>query len=349
MAHLRHSTLLHPGCMRGLRLLTVAIGSTLIAGAVDVSVHSGSSPQAPPVPAARRLAPTPEVLSAHDAKHRASQEAQRLLKLVVPPPGARRTSNVPAVLSGPATGVPTATTIVVKTLYWNVPMSLDDAATWFQAHPPGGLSSSVGETGSDNGVLSQGFSYSAVVRAGEQESQLEIGIVSAGDGRASIRADGIVIWLDPRPIVDHFRGARLRFRLTQGCPAALPADAEDVSNDPHEADLKARLVPNEQPTSGLICDYVQPQSVAAPYHVVERHPLDATQALNFALSLFERDPSHADGEISSCPGIGDRHVEVLVFGYPDRQDVDVWSSGSAGFCGGTSNGVIEVPGRIPPS
>jgi hypothetical protein len=244
--------------------------------------------------------------------------------------------------------VPGASSIVIKTWSWDVPMSLSDTAAWFQAHPPSGVTMSGTMSGSDNGVRSQGFTYFAKRGVEEGQSQLEIGIVAARAGHASIRADGIVVWLDPTPIKDNFRGARVRLTVAQGCPQTLPADVEDVTNDRHQADLKSRLVPNEKPAGSLECDYFQSFGAQAVLSTQKR--LDATEATAVALSLFERDPSHPDGEISSCgAGIGEQQLEVLVFSYSDRADVDIWSSGGAGICGGTSNGVINVPGHITPS
>jgi hypothetical protein len=92
-----------------------------------------------------------------------------------------------------------------------------------------------------------------------------------------------------------------------------------VSN--HGADLRHRLLPAAEPTTGLECRYYGANGPAFRLRSATR--LDAAQARHLAAATTARPLSHVDGGVTSCP-FDDGSAEVVALSYPRPSDVDLW-------------------------
>lgn len=176
--------------------------------------------------------------------------AEQLVHRAQPPLGA-------VALSGPpkgqevaeAVGAPAVSNLVQRTSYWSLPLSESSAFAWLEAlEPPAGLRawSSAQGTGGD------GVGYSGPSTAWWEASYLELSAVAAGAGHSYLRADGLVVPWDPRPLVDDAAGPRLRATVAGGCPGS-DQGAVGVSNPGRH--LSAQLLPPGSPVAVLVCTY----------------------------------------------------------------------------------------------
>jgi len=188
-------------------------------------------------------------VSAAGNKSRAEAEAARLLAEVQLPAGAVEIATPPAALSGPSVGVPSTSSLIDKARFWRVSMSLDAAVAWIRAHRPAGLTlgaSASGGTG--HRVETRGIAFADRDTAAWQYAQRQIGVAWLGADVSAIRADGVALWIDPRPMKDTRTGSRTRVTVTDGC-ASTDRGIVGVSNP--ATDLAERLLP----AAGLLCHY----------------------------------------------------------------------------------------------
>lgn len=270
----------------------------------------------------------------------AEREASRLLGLTPLPPGAAPTALRPAAFDGPALGTPMAASKVDRSAYWSVPASMAATRAWLGAHPPAGL----GVAGSSSGrtlagpVL--GVGWSDKPSPAWSGASLEVGLTR--DGRVTVmRADAVVLWLDPRPEPARIGGARWRLTLQGGCPANRGA-ATGVQNP--GPGLGSALLPDATPTGGLICSYNGLNG--ARYALRRTMRLDAQAATRIARAIRAISLTHVDNAVTSCPN-DDDSVDVFVFGYAGQPDVDLWYARTG--CSTLSNGRIVVRAYLDPT
>jgi hypothetical protein len=274
--------------------------------------------------------------SAARNKSLAEAEAARLLGEVRLPARAAALGKLPDSLNGPAAGVPSTSSLIDKTRSWHVPMALDAAVAWVQAHPPAGLTlGATASGGGPGGVEVRGFEFEAPDSAAWRGAQLQIGVATLPTGDSAIRADGIALWIDPRPMKDAAPGRRIHLTVNTGCPASDRGVA-GVTNA-GAGDLTERMVPTASPAGGLLCRYAGLNGT--PSAVVARRRLTATEAQRIAALAAAISFDHLDNEAPhSGPG-GDGSATVLVLAYPGR-DVDLWYP--RGGCAYLSNGDIRT-------
>lgn len=320
-----------PGAVR----LTCALQALVIALGCGIAVarQTGDRPSRPAVTAAARPAP----LGSNEA--RARQEAAWLLTLTRVPSGAQPTGRQPRNLSAPVTGTPWVSSLVTRTAYWRVRTSYAATSAWAQSHPPRGLvfSHSGQMDGPDGSTV--GYGYSDRSTTSWSEAELDISVAADGDGSA-IRADAIVVWLDPKPVRDATAGKRMRVTVAGGCPAN-DRGIVGVRND--DGRLAAQLLPDAEPSRGLLCRYggLNGQTFA----LSRATHLDAAQAVSVAQGLRKLPLSHVDGSVHGCR-MDDGSAAVVVLRFPGAQDVDVWVTLTG--CTFVSNGYIAAAaGPLP--
>lgn len=291
---------------------------------------------APLGPAAqgRLTSAAPSATANRQAAHR---EADRLLSLVRVPPNAVTVASHPAALDGPALGMAAARSLVDRSRYWHVPAGVDATMAWIRAHRPRGLRLAGTTSGSGPSYFMLGVGYSEPDRPGMQDLELAIGVATLPGGGSAIRADGMAIWLDPRPLPDSRTGKRLRVTVRTGCPRS-DADVVDVrqATGDNSPDLEARLLPAAEPTAALRCDYSGLNGRPA-HHLLRSRLLGPAAAGKLARSVSAVSLAHPVGEIFHCP-FGDGRATVEALSYPGRPDVDLWQDGSG--CAFITNGRI---------
>ncbi len=265
----------------------------------------------------------------------ARAEAARLLPLARVPNGAVRLGRPPHSLSHPVVGPPSATTLVDKTETWRVALPFGAAWAWLTAHRPKGLPSD-GSASSGNTRTGQtdteGNSFRGPAGPAWQSADLEISAAPDGAHATVIRADAMIVWLDPRPVRSGPGSHPLRITLASGCPST-DNDATGVTN-PGKG-LTTRLLPEGQPTAGLRCRFDGVKGPATTDRLTAAEARRAARMMN-AIPL-----AHPDGEAISCP-LDNGSAEVLVLAYPGQPDVDLWIKLTG--CGGVSNGHISAGG-----
>ncbi len=252
-------------------------------------------------------------MSAAGNKSRAEAEAARLLAEVQLPAGAVEIATPPAALSGPSVGVPSMSSLIDKARFWRVSMSLDAAVAWIRAHRPAGLTlgaSASGGTG--HRVETRGIAFADRDTAAWQYAQRQIGVAWLGADVSAIRADGVALWIDPRPMKDTRTGSRTRVTVTDGC-ASTDRGIVGVSNP--ATDLAERLLPAASPTAGDAARRI------------------TTLARRISLDHFN------DEAPWSCPA-DDGSATVVVLAYRGRADVDLWLPRRG--CMTLSNGHIQT-------
>jgi hypothetical protein len=270
--------------------------------------------------------------SAADNRSSAEREARRLLRLTPVPPGAVAVGAL-AALPYPAIGIPVADAVVDRTRWWRVGMSADQTLAWMRAHPPAGLTPSGSVTVSGRGSRPlRGYSYGEADSDAWREAQLQVGVTPLGPDASGVRADAILMWLDPRPAGDVAQGDRLRVAVAGGCPRS-DRGAAGVSNA--GADLDRAMLPAADPTAALVCRYA---GVATNRLVAERR-LDAAGARRVASVAWQATLSHPVGGVVNCPA-DDGSAIVVAFAYPGRADVDLWFTPSG--CAALSNGHVRA-------
>jgi hypothetical protein len=194
--------------------------------------HDAKSSSAPAVPAAGTTA-------------EAQAEARRLLAGLVLPGGTRRLPGrpVPSAVSSPGQNLGTG--LDVYRLF-SLPVSMEAAAQFVQAHLPAGLTSSGTGSGSDGG----GPEYDVVaadvaphaVPAGIYTAQLVCTIAPDADGGSLLRADAQIIIFPARSADEDLNPADIR-SVTASHSAPDPA-SRTITSRPEIARL-ARLVDSE--------------------------------------------------------------------------------------------------------
>jgi len=268
----------------------------------------------------------------------AEQEAKRLLALAPVPPGAVPLAAAPPSLPGPAMGLPQVGSLVDQSRSWRVPLPFGQASSWLHAHAPRGLRSdgsmsSMNASG-ETAPTMVGVGYAAAASPAWQWAELDIGVAAAGPGASVLRADGVVIWLDPSLTLDDTPGPRARVTVAGGCPGS---DTRYVGvTNPGATDLAHRLLPAASPTAGLECTYNGMNGRRWQLNGTTR--LDEAAARRVARSLAGLPLAHADGGVTSCP-MEDDSAQIVALSYPGRADVDLWVSLSG--CGpSAANGYI---------
>ena len=286
-------------------------------------------------PLVARAYPPKATVAGNRAAARA--EAARLLALTRLPPGAVRLARPPRSLSRNAIGSPMVSSLVDKPMTWRVRLPFGTVRAWLSAHPPRGLrvqgwASSGGAGGGQE--TAAGTSYQGPGNAAWQSAELDISTAPDGTGATAIRADAMIVWLDPRPVRSGPGAHPLRVTLAGGCPFS-DSKVTGVTNP--GTGLTRQLLPPGQPTAGLRCRYYGLNEHAFALRSSRR--LTAAEARRAARTMRALPLSHPDGEVMSCPN-DDGSAEVLVLSYPGRPDVDLWIYLTG--CGGVSNGHISA-------
>ena len=178
-----------------------------------------------------------------------------------------------------------------------------------------------------------GYEYSGPRSRAWESADLEVS-VAPFDGGSVLRADAMVVWLDPRPLPDNRRGPRLRVTVKGGCPAS---DNRIVGVRNPGPGLTRRLVPAGRPVAGLECRYYGMNG--RPWHLHRTVRLTAAQARRQAGIISRLPLSHTNGGAMSCPA-DDGSAEVIVLAYPGRPGVDLWALTNG--CQSISNGHISA-------
>jgi hypothetical protein len=330
--------------MRTIRSWAAIAAGTALAGAL--AAGCGSTPGRPGAagagrPATATAAAVTAGRTAAGNQALARQEAWRLLALTPVPAGATPLAVVPG-FAQPAS-VPVVASLVDQVRAWRLAMPFGRAAAWLQGHrvalPVAGSGS--GTTGT---VQDAEYSYRGRASAAWQSAQLDVEVVSAPGGTSVLRADGVVVWLDPAPALDRPGGPRIRVTVAGGCPArdthaaagASPAvPVTDVTN--HGADLERRLLPAAAPAAGLECGYYGLNGHRFQLRSATR--LSAAQARRVAATMAAVPLSHPVGEATGCPD-DDGSAEVIALSYAGRGDVDLWVTLNG--CTSVSNGFISA-------
>jgi hypothetical protein len=265
----------------------------------------------------------------------ARQQAAWLLSRVPVPDGAVRLKSVPRSLYEPATGTPGVATLVDEVRAWRVGMPFAQLTAWLQQHRPPGLAQVSSMTGGNHDQLNMlGYGYRGRSSPAWQSAELGIVVAPAGNGASVMRADGEVVYLDPRPAPDSAKGPRLRVTVAGGCPRSHAGIVGVRNSGPG---LRQRLLPPGSPTAGLVCRYMFASRPQPPRTSMR---LDAAAATRMARSMARLPLSHTDGASYHCPpGLGS--VEVIALAYPHSADVDLWLQPS-GCPPSVANGFIRV-------
>jgi hypothetical protein len=218
-------------------------------------------------------------------------------------------------------------------------MSYSATLAWIAAHPPRDLIQS-GTAGTDGPAGSTaGYGYSDRPTTSWASADLDVGVAPDGDGSV-IRADAVVVWLDPKPIRDTTTGQRLHVTVTGGCPAS-DRGVVGVRNDDQR--LHDRLLPEGQPSGALVCRY--DGANGKPFALRKTTRLDAGSATTVADAVRRLPLSHADGGVHGCPS-DDGAAAIVVLAFPGSGDVDVRVKMNG--CSVVSNGYIVTASRDVP-
>ena len=275
---------------------------------------------------------TPRNSSANGNQQRAEHAADHLLSLARVPADTQPLSSAPKNLRQPESR-PDVESLVDRSRFWEVGMSFDDTLSWLRAHPPSGLTSSGSFNGGGPGYRTAGFMYDAPDSSGVTEQQLQISITDVDASTTAIRADGLAVWLDPRPLRDTVEGKRLRVTVARGCPASRGNTVGVTNEDPQ---LAKSLLPAGRPTGAVVCRYLGAND-KPPFGLGSTRTLEQTAAKRLADAARAIDLSHVVGGTTSCP-MDDGSVTVIAFAYPGRPDVDLWFARTG--CQSLSNGSI---------
>ncbi|MGH3471671.1 MAG: hypothetical protein ACRDPG_06465 [Nocardioidaceae bacterium] len=263
----------------------------------------------------------------------ARREAAKLTSLAQIPPGAARDPAPPPTvarrLASPALGLPAVTSLVDEIRYWRVPLPLTRALRWLERHAPTGLRLD----GSSTGSADDGLEYAATVPRWSSATDLDVAVASRGDGSSEIRTDGLVTWLDPRPLhVSVPRQAQLRLTVARGCPKT-DNGYSGVRNPGSEP--TRHLLPRPTPDAVLICRYQSDLGSAGL--LARQFSAGSKPASRLAAVVRKISLSHLDGAAMNCPADFGTAV-VLAFAYTGRGDVDLWYSPTG--CSRLANGHV---------
>jgi len=244
-------------------------------------------------------------------------------------------SSAPASVGGPALGTPAVNSLIDTSRSWRLAMSLSQAIDWIEQHHPPGLPQDGSSSGDGpDGTTSVGISYRGPKNEAWQSADLEVEVASFGRGGTVMRADAVIVWLDPVPVPDNASGPRIHVSVAGGCPGT---DESLVGVTNRGADLKLRLLPAGQPTAGLECRYYGMNG--HPWRLQAGSPLSAAAARRLASRMARIPLSHALGGVYHCP-MDDGSVEIIALSFPSRPDVDLWVNLNG--CGGVGNGFIQA-------
>ncbi len=270
------------------------------------------------------VGPTPVTVRSSDPEENrqaAEQEAQRLLSLVRMPDGARPVRSAPRSIPGPVLGTPAVESVVDRSEFWRIGIPFKEALAWLDAHPPNGLSlsGSANVTGGGGSAIS-GRAYVGASTAVWQSAQLQIAVTEEDRNSSIVRADAMVVWLDPRPLADSNPGPRIQVTQVDSCPATN-LGIVGVTN-PGQSALRAELLPAEEPVAGLICEYSGLNGAPA-FHLRRHRQLDAGAAERIARAVRDLSLGHTVGAATSCPA-DDGSVAVIALSFANRPDIDLW-------------------------
>jgi hypothetical protein len=270
---------------------------------------------------AARQTDASETLAAAANRRLAVQEALRLLSVLPVPAHAVRLKSAPAAL--PVDGLSTpASSPIDASRSWLIPLPYKAAATWLVDNPPD-LQVSGSLQGSRFGHPWTGYSYAGLSGPAWASAELDVEVAPAGPRGSVMRADGLVIWIDPGPAPDNTVGLRLRVAAASGCPVS---DHGVVGVTNPGAKLTRSLLPAGQPTAGLECQYYGMN--VSPWRLHTQRHLSAGQARRLAATLAALPLGYPVGEglnPGGCPA--DESAELIVLAYPGRPDVDLWMTG----------------------
>jgi hypothetical protein len=301
------------------------VACLVIGGSGSVSAFAQQRPPAAEhVTAGRTLAGNREL---------ARKQAAWLLSKVPLPRGAVGLKKAPSSLPGPAMGTPAVSTLIDTARSWRIAVPFTKMAAWLTKHRPRGLPQVGSTTMTDRGkVVMVGYGYRGRSSKAWQSSELDIGVAPAGKNASVMRADGVVVYLDPRPVPDNAKGPRLRVTPASGCPRS---DNGIVGVRNHGAGLRRHLLPSGKPVAGLICRYYGLNTKPWRLHRVIR--MRAASARRLARSLQKIPLSHTDGGFISCPA-DDGSAEVIALVYPHRGTIDLFETLNG--CRSVANGFI---------
>jgi len=264
----------------------------------------------------------------------ADREARRLLALVPVPAQAVAVSKPPG---WPQPERPIATSVIDKYRVWRLPMSFSRAAAWIKAHPPAGVGAAERFSSQGRDLRAVGYAYDNGPSSPAWASAwLQVEVAPSGPGHSVMRADGIVIWLDPVPMPADTAGRRVHVTVSGGCPRT---DRSVVGVTNNGADLKRRLLPAAAPVAGLECLYYGLNQ--HPFQLRSVTHLAAAGARHVARNMLMLPVAHATGEMFGC-AMDDGSAAIVALSYPGRADVDLWVALTG--CGGVGNGFIEAGG-----
>jgi hypothetical protein len=144
---------------------------------------------------------TPAAATTSSSSHaRAEAELATLLAGVRVPPGAERVSSAPVTMLAQAPVSEASPNLLTLTSWWSVDMSFADALAWIQAHPPAGLTSSMGGQAGGPGVpTNRSLGYSAPSTTAYDGASVELELAAMGSSVTGLRADAEVVWLPAKP------------------------------------------------------------------------------------------------------------------------------------------------------
>jgi hypothetical protein len=258
----------------------------------------------------------------------------------VNPPGGLNTLTPPvggqSSVAGPALGAPGVSSLIDFSRSWRLAMPLPDVIAWLQAHQPGGLpQDGSSSAGGPVGTSSAGYSYAGPASQAWQSAELEVEVTASGPGASVLRADAVVVWLDPVPLPDNSAtGQRVHVSVARGCPGT---DQSRVGVTNRGADLRRRLLPAALPTAGLECRYDGLNG--DPWRLRGHRLLNAAAARRVARSIARLPLSHTLGGVVNCP-MDDGSAEIIALSYPGRPDVGLWVTLNG--CRSVANGFITA-------
>jgi hypothetical protein len=226
--------------------------------------------------------------------------------------------------------------LIDQARFWRLDMPYAQARDWLaRQHPPGVVTGSGATTQDHGAVVLDSRQYDAPPGPTWESAQLQLAVTADGETKSFLRADGLVVWLDPDPVRDGMVGKRIRLTSTQSCPSN-DTDTVGVDNS-GQTDLDAALIPTGSPTGGLLCVYGGLNG--KPWNLREHRVLDASAARRLATATRQVRLAHTVGARTNCPG-DDAPADLLVLSFPGHPDVDLWLNPSG--CPNIANGHIRA-------
>jgi hypothetical protein len=312
----------------------VAVTAAVLVSALAAGCGSVRAPGQPAAAGSRPAPVTAGPPTAAGNRKLAAAQAARLMSLESVPPGAKALSKPPASLDMPGVGLPGVPAQIDTSRSWRLAMTFSQALAWLQGHRPRGLAPGGSWKKTTAGkVTTTGYYYGGQSSPAWQSAELEVEVAGAADGTSVLRADAIVVWLDPVPDPDSSTGRRVHLSVTANCPAT-DRSIGGVTNS--GADLRQRLLPSGAPTAGLECRYYGLNG--RPFGLRSQTRLTAAAASQVGGSMQRLPLSHTVGGVAtSCPA-ADGAAEIIVLSYAGRPAVDLWDTLNG--CAYVANGFI---------